>query len=68
MFKDITIGQYVPGNSFIHRLDARVKIILALVYVVALFLIHNPVSYVLFTIFTVTAILVSRVPLGFIVR
>lgn len=68
MFKDITIGQYVPGNSFIHRLDARVKIILALVYVVALFLIHNPVSYVLFTIFTVTAILVSRVPIGFIVR
>lgn len=68
MFKDITIGQYVPGKSFIHRLDARVKIIFVLVYVVALFMINNPVSYAVFTLFTFAAIFASRVPPGFVLR
>lgn len=68
MLKDITIGQYVPGNSFLHRLDARVKIVLIMVYVIALFIIKNPVSYAVFTLFTFAAVLSSRVPLAFIVR
>lgn len=68
MLKDITIGQYVPGKSFVHRLDARVKIILVLVYVVALFMINNPISYIAFTLFTATAVFASRVPTGFILR
>lgn len=68
MLKDITIGQYVPGKSFIHRLDARVKIMLMIVYIAALFMINNPVSYILFTVFTIAAVLASRVPFGFIAR
>ena len=40
MFKDITIGQYVDGDSAIHKMDARVKILLSLVYIVILFVIQ----------------------------
>ena len=38
MLKDITIGQYIPGESFIHKLDPRTKILITLLYIVSLFL------------------------------
>ena len=38
MLKDITLGQYFPGQSIIHRLDPRTKLIMLVVYIVALFL------------------------------
>ena len=41
MLKDVTIGQYFPGNSFLHRLDPRVKLLLTLLYIVAVFLPQN---------------------------
>ena len=41
MIKDITIGQYFPGRSPVHRLDPRVKILLALGYIVLLFIAQN---------------------------
>ncbi|NFO97138.1 energy-coupling factor transporter transmembrane protein EcfT, partial [Clostridium botulinum] len=41
MIKDITIGQYVPGESFIHKLDPRVKILLSIIYIINLFIINN---------------------------
>ena len=41
MLKDITLGQYFPGNSFMHRLDPRMKLILTLLYVVSLFLVPD---------------------------
>ena len=37
MLKDITLGQYFPGNSFVHRLDPRCKLLTVVVYIVALF-------------------------------
>ena len=45
MLKDITLGQYFPGNSVIHRLDPRTKLILLVVYIVALFMAGNWLSY-----------------------
>ncbi len=45
MLKDITLGQYFPGNSFIHRLDPRAKIIGVLVYIVSLFFAKGALSY-----------------------
>lgn len=45
MLEDIVIGQYYPGNSFIHRLDPRVKIVSALIYMVALFTVNNPIGF-----------------------
>ena len=38
MLKDVKLGQYFPGNSFVHRLDPRTKLLMVIVYIVALFL------------------------------
>ena len=62
MLKDITLGQYFPGNSVIHRLDPRTKLVLLVVYIVALFLAAGPVSYGLMLLFLLTSIRISRVP------
>ena len=45
MLKDITLGQYFPGNSLAHRLDPRTKILLTVVYIVMLFCAKSFVSY-----------------------
>ncbi len=68
MFKDITIGQYVDGNSFIHKLDARMKIMLLIAYIVVLFMITTPLAYAIFTIFTVSLVLLSKVPFKYILK
>lgn len=49
---DILIGQYLTGSSALHRTDARVKIILLILYAALLFIIKNPLSYAIFLIFT----------------
>lgn len=46
MIKDITIGQYVPGDSFIHRLDPRTKILTAILFIIQLFLIKSFLGYI----------------------
>lgn len=68
MLKDITLGQYFPGNSFIHRLDPRTKILTMIVYIVALFLANGIVSYALMLAFLVFCICVSRIPAKAFVR
>lgn len=68
MFKDITIGQYIEGNSFIHKMDPRVKILLSLIYIVILFVASSPVAYLVLTVFTVFLIIMSQVPVGYIIR
>ena len=47
MFKDITLGQYYPTGSVIHQLDPRTKINFTLVYIVLLFVVNNPVGYLI---------------------
>lgn len=61
MIKDITIGQYFPGNSFIHRLDARTKIILTLVFLVFTFICKNFYSLALVTVVGVVSYLLSKI-------
>ena len=68
MFKDITIGQYVEGESFIHKMDPRVKILLSLLYIVVLFIASSPISYLVLTAFTVFLVLLSKVPAGYILK
>lgn len=60
MIKNITIGQYVPGDSFIHRLDPRAKIILSLLFIVDLFIINNFTGYVLAAAFILVTIAVAK--------
>ena len=62
MLKDITLGQYFPGKSIIHRLDPRTKLVLLVFYIVALFLAVNWVSYGLMLAFLVAVISASGVP------
>ncbi len=61
MLKDITLGQYFPGNTPVHRLDPRTKLLLVAVYIVALFLCEWFISYGLMALFLVTAIVLSRI-------
>lgn len=68
MFKDITIGQYIDGNSFIHKMDARVKILLSLFYIVVLFLITSPIAYGMVFLFTAFLVMISKVPVKFVIR
>lgn len=63
MFKDVIIGQYIEGNSFIHKMDAKVKIILTLLFMVLLFVIKSPLSYLIVTALTFGIIVMCGVPL-----
>ena len=68
MLKDITLGQYFPGNSVVHRMDPRTKLILLVAYIVALFCAGNWVSYGVCFAFLTTAIAISRIPVKSLVR
>lgn len=68
MLKDITIGQYYPTGSAIHRLDPRVKLFGTILYIVTLFIAKNPVVYMLAAAFLFTCVGISRVPVKFILR
>lgn len=68
MLKDITIGQYYPTGSAIHRLDPRVKLFGTILYIVTLFIAKNPVVYMLAAAFLFTCVGISRVPIKFIMR
>ncbi len=61
MLKDITIGQFFPGNSIIHRMDSRFKIVLELIYVVMLFVAQNFYGIAISGIFIITAFAVSGI-------
>jgi energy-coupling factor transport system permease protein len=68
MLRDITIGQYYPADSIIHKLDPRVKFIATLLYLISLFLFHTYIGYILATVFLVAIIKLSKVPFRFIVK
>ena len=62
MLKDITLGQYFPGTSVIHRLDPRTKLLGVILYIVALFLTKSWISYGVVLCFLIFAISVSKIP------
>ena len=66
--KDITLGQYFPGNSFIHRLDPRTKLLFTVLYIVALFSAKRLPSYLLLMAVLAVCIQISRVRLKTILR
>lgn len=76
MIKDITLGQYIPGESALHRADPRIKIILTFIYMVVIFMIK---TYAVFTIktyagfaamafFTVIAVVISGIPFKYTLK
>lgn len=68
MIRDITIGQYYPADSHIHKLDPRVKIVCTLLYLISLFTFKSILGYVLATVFLFGCIKLAKVPFKFIVR
>ena len=63
MLNNITIGQYFPGDSLLHRMDPRAKIIATTIFVIAIFLAKTPAAYGVVAAFTIGTMLVSRLPL-----
>ncbi|MCH5153215.1 MAG: energy-coupling factor transporter transmembrane protein EcfT [Clostridiales bacterium] len=68
MLRDVTFGQYYPSNSFVHKMDARVKLVLVLLYMVGIFFIVSFVGFAFITVLLLTVILVSRVPLKSVLK
>ena len=68
MLKDITLGQYFPGKSIVHRLDPRTKLILLVIYIVALFSAASWLSYAAALVFLAFNIKISTIPLKSILR
>ena len=68
MLKDVTLGQFFPGSSIVHRLDPRCKLLLTIVYIAALFTAKSYVSYAVMLIITGVCIALSRIPLKVILR
>ncbi len=66
--KGIAFGQYYPSNSILHRLDARIKIILTILYIVCSFLCKNILSYALLLASAMLLIFIGRIPMKIILR
>lgn len=60
MIKDITIGQYIPGESFIHKLDPRTKILISFLFIISLFIIDKFVGYIFVVAFLALVIYVAK--------
>ncbi len=68
MIRDITIGQYYPADSVIHKLDPRVKLFATLLYVISLFTFQNWVGLCLATVFLIGFIGLSKVPVSYMIK
>lgn len=68
MIRDITLGQYYPADSILHKLDPRVKLTATLVFITALFVAKGWPGYLAATIFLIMVIKLSKVPFAFMVR
>lgn len=68
MIKNITIGQYFPGETSIHNMDPRVKIISVLLFVLSLFFVDSFFVYIPATVFLISVIILSKVPFKYILK
>ncbi|NLZ51694.1 MAG: energy-coupling factor transporter transmembrane protein EcfT [Thermoanaerobacteraceae bacterium] len=66
--REITIGQYIPGNSLVHRLDPRTKIIITLAYMILLFALNNFYGYIFPVVFLILATILSRIPVRYLLK
>lgn len=68
MISDITLGQFFPGFSLLHKLDPRTKLIAAIVFIVAIFMAKTPLAFFALLLFTVLLIALSRISFAVILR
>ena len=68
MISDITLGQFFPGSSVIHKLDPRMKLILSVLFIAMVFVANNTAAFILLTVFTVVLVLLSKISLATVLR
>ena len=68
MIRDITLGQYFPGDSWVHKLDPRIKIIATLLFLIELFIVDNFIGFAIAAVALGIVISVSKVPVSYIMR
>lgn len=68
MIKDITIGQYIPGNSPFHKADPRTKILITFAFMIIIFLINSFLGMLMLALLTCLAIVISSIPVKYIVK
>lgn len=68
MFKDIVIGQYIPANSFIHKMDPKIKILLIFSFIILLFFINTVPGYIAATVFAAIMVIGCKIPFKFILK
>ena len=68
MFKDITIGQYFPGESLVHKLDPRIKILVIIFFIVSLFFVDSFYPYIFILLFIVVISKVAKIPVSLVLK
>ena len=68
MLRDITLGQYYPADSVIHKLDPRVKLFATFIYIISLFCFKGIAALLVATVFLIFCIRTSKVPFKFMVK
>lgn len=68
MLKDITLGQYFPGKSIIHRIDPRFKIVIVVVFIATLFIGDSPICLEVGAVFCIMALILSKIPFKMILK
>lgn len=68
MLRDITIGQYYPADSVIHKLDPRTKLMATMIYILSLFIFRGLAGFAAVTLGLFLVILLSKVPIGYMVK
>ncbi len=63
MFKDVAFGQYYPADSLIHRLDARVKMLITLLFVIAIFFVKSYFGFMLTAVVLIGIVLLAKLPM-----
>lgn len=68
MIKDITIGQYLPGESFVHKLDPRTKIIISILFIASLFVVNKFIAYGFIVAFLALVVCVAKIPFRYLYK
>ncbi len=68
ILKDITIGQYIPGNSLIHRMDPRAKIIALIIYIISIFFVKTFTGFGIVFFFSLGLLLFSKLPMRYFIK
>ena len=68
MLKDVTLGQYFPGNSIFHKTDPRIKLLLTVAYIVAIFLAKSGAAYALLLLVSILITIMSGIRLSVILK